>query len=289
MFIVLICLLFWGGCSFAAGLSDLELENGGGSVNFLFIHHSCGGQLLAENGPNSGDSCIYVSHPNGGGLRAELESLGYVVNEASYGSIIGADTDICHWNKKFRENMDRIAKTKNQDELLPEGTSNQIVAFKSCFPNNQFVGAGVGSGDPNSCELTVANAKASYRALLPYFENHPDILFIAFSAPPLAKAVGLKGFIKRLVKGKARHPEWARSFNSWLVDKESGWLANYPKANVFTFDYYDILTNYGETNWSAFPIGGGDDHPSSEGNLNAAKEFLPFLEEAVQMHRSGLK
>ena len=79
----------------------------GGPVRLLFIHHSCGGQLLAEPGEQSGGgkdsdaSCIYRSDPNGGGLRAQLQGAGYEVHEASYGSLLGEDTDIGHWRRKF--------------------------------------------------------------------------------------------------------------------------------------------------------------------------------------------
>src|SRR5262245_52730783 len=59
-------------------------------VRMLFIHHSCGGQLFADPGPEKElANCILVSHPNGGGLRTRLEAQGYEVHEASYGSDVG--------------------------------------------------------------------------------------------------------------------------------------------------------------------------------------------------------
>ena len=63
--------------------------------NLLFIHHSCGGQLLAEPGAQSGgerDSgsyCIYDSHPNGGGLREMLRAAGFTVNEENIQRALG--------------------------------------------------------------------------------------------------------------------------------------------------------------------------------------------------------
>jgi hypothetical protein len=65
-------------------------------IHLLFIHHSTGGQLLADKGPDVGVDCIYKSHPNGGGLRRLLEQNNYIVHEASYGSlnITGDKTDI---------------------------------------------------------------------------------------------------------------------------------------------------------------------------------------------------
>nr|MEE4267679.1 hypothetical protein [Candidatus Krumholzibacteria bacterium] len=223
-----------------------------------------------------------MSNPNGGGLRGKLEEIGFQVNEASYGSIVGEDTDICHWNAKFRDQMDRILKTRNQDELLPEGITNSIVAFKSCFPNNHFVGEGSMPGDPDSCTRTLANAKAAYKAIIPYFAQHPDVLFVAFTAPPLVEASGFKGFVKKILK-KTSNPDMAREFNNWLVDTENGWLADYPHQNIAIFDYYDVLTGYGKSNSLVYPTGGGSDsHPSSEGNSEAAKAFVPFIQKAME-------
>ena len=141
----------------------------GSGMNLLFIHHSCGGQLFADpgeavgGGRDSGEHCIYVSHPYGGGLRGMLEAAGYAVNEASYGSIVGEDTDICHWRAKFTDQMDRILRTERQDALMPDGRTNDVVCFKSCFPNNWFKGRGEEPGDPDDCNLTLANAKARSR------------------------------------------------------------------------------------------------------------------------------
>jgi hypothetical protein len=260
-------------------------------TNLLFIHHSCGGQLLADQGPasggdrESGERCIYVSHPNGGGLRTELEKAGFKVNEASYGSTVGEDTDICHWNRKFRDQMDVILRTERQDKLLPEGQTNAIVVFKSCFPNNEFVAAGDEPGDPDSCQRTVANAKAAYRALLPYFAQHPEVLFVALTPPAVAqpKPVGIKEKFKSVFKSKPT-ADLARAFSTWLVND---WRAEYRLRNILVFDYYDVLTNDGASDWSAFPTHEGrDSHPSSSGNRRAASAFLPFLMEGWQSFRT---
>ena len=259
-------------------------------VNLLFIHHSCGGQLMADPGQSvggsrdSGERCIHVSHPNGGGLRSRLEAAGFQVNEASYGSIVGEDTDICHWHVKFSTQMDRILSTQRQDTLLPDGQSNAVVMFKSCYPNNRFVGRGSDPGDSDDCELTLANARAAYRSLLPLFSEHPDVLFVPFTAPPMAeyKPAGWKATIKSWFAKNDRGGELAREFNTWLVDREQGWLAGYELPNVAVFDHYNVLTDDGATDYSAYPTGGGrDSHPSDMGNSKSATAFVPFLEAAV--------
>ena len=258
-------------------------------LRLLFIHHSCGGHLMADPGEvrggasGSGERCIYGSHPNGGGLRTLLEAKGYDVNELSYESVLGADTDIRHWRAKFADHMDEILATEHQDRRYGDGRTNRIVAFKSCYPNNDFVGPGEAPGDPDAEELTVANAKAAYRALLPQFRAHPEVLFVAFTAPPRAEPrKGLKDRVKGVFSGGGKtSADYAREFNGWLADREGGWLAGYDLPNVAVFDYYDVLTA-GRGNWSAFPTGGGrDSHPSAEGNARAAAAFTRFIDGAV--------
>lgn len=266
------------------------------SLNLLFIHHSCGGQMLAPPGTEVGDNCIYEAHPNGGSLRSGLEVAGYDVHEASYNSIIGDKTDIFDWVPKFRAQMPKILRTKLQDTELDGGAVNQIVAFKSCFPNSSFVGEGQAPGNPTGPELTVANAQAMLRELLPEFRKHPNTLFVYVTAPPIAPKVpperAYKWIAKRLL-GRHNTPEklaasaaLARRFNNWAKDP-NGWLKGYELNNVVVFDYYDALTGYGKTDLLLYPTENGfDSHPSSEGNRTAAAAFVPFMNRAVR--RAGL-
>ena len=259
-------------------------------LNLLFIHHSCGASLLAAKGDKLGQYCLYTSHPNGGGLRRLLQQNNYTVHEATYNSKIGQDTNINHWHSKFRDHMDRILKTKLQDSLLPGNSVNSIIVFKSCYPANNITSEGRLPGDPSSPEKTIANYKASYNSLLPLFKHYPKTLFVAMTAPPLAKPKMnmLKEFFKNI---KAEGPQAigrrARRFNNWLKDTEKGWLKSYDLKNVVVFDYYDILTGKGQSNWTKYPTKNGQNsHPSSEGNTIAAKEFILFINKAVRY--SGL-
>jgi hypothetical protein len=277
----------------AMDLSSHSAAPPGRPLEVLFIHHSCGGQLLAEPGPAEGAQGIHASHPNGGGLRRLLEEQGYTIHEASYGSAIGESTDIFDWIPKFSGRMDIILACAGQDDRHPEGVRNDIVLFKPCYPNNAFVSEGTPPGDPDGPDLTIWNAKAAYSPLLDEFRKHPGVLFVCFTAPPLApglKPEPLWKGIARVILGRKRDlagsGRLAREFNNWLKDGE-GWLADYEPANVVVFDYYDILTGGGRSNLSVFATGGGyDSHPGSEGNGLAARAFVPFLNRAVR--RAGL-
>jgi hypothetical protein len=263
----------------------------------LFIHHSCGGQLFADPGPEKElANCILVSHPNGGGLRTRLESQGYEVHEASYGSDVGDKTDLFDWRPKFATKMDKILRVDRNDTLLPPGKTNQIVVFKSCYPNSRFVGEGTPPGNPEGPELSLADAKASFTSLLDELRKQPDVLFVYVTAPPLARQVGVEPAWKwaaKRVTGKgntaareARQGALARQFNDWVASKD-GWLKDYPIENVVVFDYFDALTEDGKSNHLAYPTGDGtDSHPSTAGNTKVAERFVPFLNRAVR--RQGL-
>ncbi|MHC4944404.1 MAG: SGNH/GDSL hydrolase family protein [Planctomycetota bacterium] len=263
------------------------------SLRLLFIHHSCGGQLLASPGPEKGADCIYESHPNGGGLRGLLEENGYEVNEASYGSRLGQETDLFDWLPKFRDRMDEVLRCTLQDETYSDDRRNDIVMFKSCYPNNAFSEEGTAPGRSGGLELTVWNAKATYSAMLDQFASHPKVLFVCVTPPPLApkqKPIPLWKVLARKLLGREKNKEHqaalARKFNNWLKAKD-GWLKDYEGNNVYVLDYYDLLTGEGKSNLSRYPTGGGwDSHPSREGNEKAAGEFVPQLNRAVR--RAGL-
>jgi len=274
-------------------LSSFSAEAPEGPLRLLFIHHSVGGQLLAEPGESSdiADS-IHHSHENGGGLRKLLEQNGYQVHEASYGSEIGEDTDLFDWLPKFRDKMGKVLSCKLNDEQLEDGRPNQIVMFKSCYPNTRFTAQGSAPGDPAGPELTVWNAKATLTALLGELRKHPETLFVYLTAPPNAPKVDpdpLWKWLARKVLGKPSAAErraqgagLARELNSW-VRSPKGWLKGYPGTNVVVFDYYDVLTDHGASNLLRYPSGdGSDSHPSTQGQQRAAAALVPLLNRAVR-------
>jgi len=282
-------------------LSSLDASPPDSPLRLLFIHHSCGGIWLAPSGPARGEDCILESHPEGGGLRHALEDAGYEVHEASYGSAIGHETDVFDWPDKFGERMDKVLRCDRQDRFYPGPRRNRIVVFKSCYPNNLFTadeGPTRDHGSPGGgrTALTLANAKAAYDALLPAFARHPDVLFVAVTAPPLAPRAEKVPFWKWIAYRVLGRPDpgqrleasgpIARRFNDWLKSPE-GWLAAYPETNVAVFDLFDVLTDEGASDFSRYPTRGGfDSHPSRAGNVKATKAFVPFLNRAVR--RAGL-
>jgi len=240
-------------------------------VKLIFIHHSTGENWLTDG---------Y------GDLGQTLSQNNYFVSDTNYGwgpDSIGDRTDIPNWIEWFSSDntpmyMQALFNESGQNSSytrgLPDpGGENQIIMFKSCFPNSEL------SGSPNDPpgdyeDMTVSGAKYIYNTILKYFASRPDKLFVVITAPPLSDPT---------------YADNARAFNNWLVND---WLRenNYTLNNVAVFDFYNILTDpnahHRYNNAQIEHVQGGmntlfypsdDDHPSIEGSLKATEEFVPLL------------
>ncbi len=244
-------------------------------VKLIFIHHSTGQNWLDDNN---------------GGLGIALRENNYFVSDTNYGwgpNSIGDSTDIPDWLTWFGSENTTTYMTALYNEsgthssysrgtLSDPGGENEIIMFKSCFPNSDLWGTPDDLPSPPDYPLTVGNAKYVYNQLLLYFEAHPDKLFVVITAPPLIDGT---------------HAANARAFNQWLMND---WLSqnNYTLKNVAIFDLYNVLTgpdNHHRFNNNAvehiftqgmntlyYPTG-GDDHPSQTGNIKATNEFVTLL------------
>lgn len=250
-------------------------------VKLVFIHHSCGGNWLADP----------ASNPLGGGLGWALMENNYFVSATNYGwgpDSIGDATEIPNWLDWFRgerspaylealyhENQQNIGDFGSWPRLSADpGGENQIILFKSCFPSSDLAGSPQDAPAPEGW-LSVSNAKYVYNEILKTFATHPDKLFVVVTAPPLQHSA---------------YAANARAFNLWLVHE---WLSEnqYALNNVAVFDYYNVLSGpdnhhrvvNGEIQHTYMPgqdllyYPSSDDHPSQAGNSKATQEFLPLL------------
>jgi len=221
-------------------------------VRLIFIHHSVG-----ENWLNDGN----------GGLGIALRDNNYSVSDTNYDwgpDGIGSNTDIGQWWLWFRgpdsaKYLGALYAENGQNSEYSRMTDigsgeNQIIMFKSCFPNSALKGnindpvplisSNPLRGQSSSSEYhTVANAKGIYVDLLEYFKTRPDKLFVVVTAPPLSDAT---------------YADNARAFNNWLVNE---WLTDYTVGNVFVFDFYNVLTsNGGNPNTNDLGSASGNHH-----------------------------
>lgn len=285
-----------------AALAQLDPDPPSVPVRLIFIHHSTGENWLSDDNDNAGH------------LGLALMGSNYFVSDTNYGwgpDGVGDRTDIGNWWEWFRGPgssgyMTALYAESNQNCSYSRissdpGGYNEIVMFKSCFPNSQLGGSPsdpvpsitdnpLKGQDAYSEYMTVANAKGIYIDILNYFEAHQEKLFIIICAPPL-----------RQNDTDAEHAANARAFNNWLVQE---YLSNYQYHNVFVFDFYNVLTSNGgssnvndlgaqagnhhrykdgeiehqqtvSNNFSSYPS--GDSHPSSAGGQKASGEFPQLL------------
>jgi hypothetical protein len=265
-------------------------------LKLVLIHHSCGENWLADD------------H---GGLGLALRDNGYFVSDTNYGwgpvcedcedcwGAIGDCTDILHWDNWFGvdgeeapwralvHEFGQASAYSRMNDPHPD-CENDIVLFKSCYPNSNLAGS---PDEPPAAGhgLTVGHAKSIYLSLLDTFALHTDKLFIAITAPPVTRADSWED------------PANARAFNDWLVHE---WLGDYPYENVAVFDFFNVLTSNGgdpvthdveqeagnhhrwwngsvqhvqtlDNDLAAYPD--GDSHPTPAGNQKATAEFVPLL------------
>jgi hypothetical protein len=285
-------------------------------VRLVFIHHSVG------------ENWLNPDLESGGALFTVLNGNKYFVSDTYYdwgpvdpdwGEHIGSRTDIGDWYNWFLgpnsgTNLPPLY-TQTGSFYHPEwvnsvedpGGQNEIVMFKSCFPNSAVLSGNPadppwksspespnpiwGRSHSESEFYTVSNVKGMYRDLLSYFATRQDKLFILITFPPVYPG-------EETIPGSIN---LARAINTWLVYH---WLDDYPYKNVAVFDFFNVLTSnggdintndlgsaagnhhrlrHGEVrytiqtsgNYSAYPS--GDSHPTAAGSQKATGEFVPLL------------
>lgn len=220
----------------------------------------------------------------------------------------GSDSELI-MSAVYAENNEtaRFGDHANDARLAAQvaGNANEIVVFKSCYPNTRLKGspedkvnsdAAPPRGYPAGSELhTVANAKRAFGDALAYFKTRPDKFFVIVTPPPRLEL--------------PENGRTARGFANWL---HRDLLAenSYQLKNVMIFDLYNILTSdpgAGKSDagreegnhhrmWKgeeqhvvavdrhtlAYPRRPGDNHPSAAGLQKATDEFVPLL---VEKHR----
>jgi len=236
-------------------------------VQLIFIHHSSGSNWLKDDI---------------GGLGIALRDNNYFVSDTNYGwgpNQIGNRTDIGHWwewfldpqrsplylNALFNESEQNTKYSRLQ---MPSPRENEIILFKSCFPNSTLKGD-LTAPIPSIERNPIRGQKAA--SVPPDPKNFKR--YLIHRAKSLAKTVvgrnknekaytvaNAKGIYMELLSFFLKNPNKmfvaitapplayslvapnTRGFNLWLVND---WLANYPLKNVAVFDFYNVLTSNG--------------------------------------------
>ncbi|MBN1212420.1 MAG: hypothetical protein JXA92_07565 [candidate division Zixibacteria bacterium] len=231
----------------------LEALNEHLTKKLIFLHHSVGQIWLTE-----------------GNLKAALMANGFSVHDATYGDEIGQETDVCHWLPKFRNDMDKIFKfDKHPNIYYSDGAENDIIVFKSCYPNSNIVDEGEMPGDPLDKKRTVANYRAVFENLKETFENYPDKKFIYVTAPPLVPAETTPDKTVR-----------ARKFNEWLkLEFVPQYREETGLNNFYVFDFFNVLADEQNYLKKEFRRVETDSHPNAAAGKAATAAFIEFLKD----------
>lgn len=240
--------------SSAAGLSDAvsamtaKLDETA-TTRMIFMHHSVGRGLLER-----------------GRLREQLLDRGILVKGATFGDELGEDTDMNFWLERFRAHMPQILSFKaHPNQYRTDSITNDIVMFKSCFPNSDLVADGDTPGDPHVPVRSIANYKALFGELKKEFTKYPNTLFIYLTSPPLVPELTTSENAKR-----------ARTFNSWVVNEfVPAYKQETGLSNFAAFDLFAVLADSDNVLKSEYRQNiEGDSHPNTKASRAAVEAFL---------------
>jgi len=280
-------------------------------VRLVFIHHSSGANWLADNN---------------GGLGIALEKNNYFVSDTNYNwgpGQVGNRTDIGHWWEWFcdpqrsPEVLEALFNESGQNapysrtKTLPPG-KNEIVLFKSCFPNSNL------RGDPTApMPAFLRNPIRDRKAPPVPPDSKRTMQYIVYQLKYLLKFVAgrrkselaytvanAKGMYIELLDCFIKYPQKffvvitappllysttasnARAFNQWLV---YDWLAGYPLKNVAIFDYFNVLTtNGGKPETSDLEQETGNHHRWRNGTVqHQVDSILNLLAYPTQDHHAN--
>lgn len=219
------------------------------AVRIIFLHHSCGHNLIEQ-----------------GGVREGLTALGYEFYDHGYngdglrladGSYTGTNFDVPGDNT----DPDGLAAIFAQplhdppDNTFSYLMQYDVIIFKSCFPTSNI-------GDDAQLEAY----KSYYLAMRDRMDEHPDKVFIAVTPPPQVPANSNPAEGRR-----------ARAFADWLGS--DAYLEGRP--NVFVFDFFGLLAgddNFLRREYRSDPY---DAHPNERANREIGPLFVAFIDDAI--------
>ena len=236
----------------ALGGAQLTVAQG---ARIIFLHHSCGANLIAE-----------------GGVRDGLTALGYEFDDHGYNEdgLVLADGTWTGTNFNVPEdNTDPNGYAAIFAQPLHDPPDNtfsylmqyDVIAFKSCFPVSNI-------GDDGQLE----EYRSYYLSIRDRMDQYPDKIFVIVTQPPEVPA-----------NSSAEAAAWARSFVDWLQSDE--YLSGHP--NVFVFDFFGQLAGGDNFLKPEYRMDEYDAHPNELANRTIGPLLVDFLDEAIRSHGGG--
>jgi hypothetical protein len=231
------------------------------STRIIFLHHSCGENLINEGGVREGLSALGADaeHPyefydhgyNGDGLRD------------ADGSYTGRDFDVPDDNT----DPDGIAAIFSQplhdppDNTFSHLMQYDVIAFKSCFPTSN-----IGSDEQ------LEEYRGYYLTARDRMDQYPDKVFIVVTQPPQVPG-----------SSDADEARRARALADWLASDD--FLGGHP--NAFTFDFFGLLAGPDSFLKPEYRYDDYEGHPNERANREIGPLFVAFIDEAIRSYYGG--
>jgi pSer/pThr/pTyr-binding forkhead associated (FHA) protein/lysophospholipase L1-like esterase len=226
---------------------------GGDFRRIIFLHHSCGANLIEQ-----------------GGVRQLLTALGYEFYDHGYngdglvladGTWTGTNFDVPDDNTDPDGFNNIFAQPLHDppDNTFSHLMQYDVIAFKSCFPTSN-----IGSDEQ------LEEYKTYYRNIRAVMDQYPNKIFIVVTQPPQVPDSTDPGEAAR-----------ARAFATWLASPE--YLDGHP--NVFTFNFFDYLADPSTNTLRAeYQVDPSDGHPNELANQTIAPHFADFIDQAIKTY-----
>ena len=220
------------------------------TVRIIFLHHSCGHNLIEQ-----------------GNVRQGLTALGYEFYDHGYngdglrladGSYTGENYDVPGDNT----DPDGLAEIFSQplhdppDNTFSYLMQYEVIAFKSCFPTSNI-----------SSDVMLQDYRRYYLSMRDRMDQYPNKLFIIVTQPPQVP--------NNTDKNEGRR---AREFTEWLQSDE--YLSGHP--NIFVFDFFGYLAGNDNFLRSEYRVDNWDAHPNERANQEIGPLFVSFIDEAIR-------
>ena len=220
------------------------------ATRVIFLHHSCGQNLIEE-----------------GGVRPGLTALGYEFYDHGYndeglrladGSFAGTNFDVPGDNTDPDGFAAIFAQPLHDppDNTFSYLMQYDVIAFKSCFPVSNVADDG-----------QLAAYQAHYRSIRDRMDQYPGKLFIIVTQPPQVPANSDPAEAAR-----------ARAFANWLQSPE--YLAGH--SNVFVFDFFGLLAGGDNFLRPEYRVDEYDAHPNQRANREIGPQFVAFIDQAIR-------
>jgi hypothetical protein len=225
------------------------------ATRIIFLHHSCGHNLIEEGGVRQGLSDLgyefYDHGYNGDGLR--LADGSYTGTNFD---VPGDNTDPDGLAGIFRQSLH-----DPPDNTFSHLMEYDVIAFKSCFPVSN-----IGS------DSQLSEYQSYYLTMRDRMDQYPDKIFIVVTQPPQ-------------VPGNTDRSEAtrARALADWLSSDE--FLAGHP--NVFAFDFFDLLADDDNLLRSEYRYSRHDGHPNERANQVIGPLFVDFIDQAIRSYEGA--